>query len=249
MMRAGASSGGRDKERDEGPDWLGHECRENFRRNCDALEPRAPELVRQLRSCPVPAAAAIHAEKSRDGHWVLFSQGKPLYSRYRPLEECKKWIAKDLRSETNAAIFAGFGLAYQIEELLRHRSRAVILVAEPSYALFKAALCLRDLRHLLRNPKFFCSVGPEANIELYLHHFSERNFQFYQLQSLYHHSKEFYQPLQRRILNLLSRFRVNTNTLNRFGQLWVQNIAMNLHALTGAADAGIFYRQFCGLPF
>ena len=194
-------------------------------------------------------AAAINVQKSRDGNWVLVFRGKPLYSRYKPLEECKKWIAKDLRKETNSAIFAGFGLGYQIEELLSHRSRALILVVESSYALFKAALCLRDLGHLLSNPKFFCSVGPTANLELYLHHFSERSFQFYQLQALYNCQHSFYQPLQRRILSLLSRFRINANTLNRFGPLWIKNIAMNLCELASASDAAVFYQRFEGLSF
>ncbi|WGK68789.1 DUF115 domain-containing protein [Candidatus Haliotispira prima] len=194
-------------------------------------------------------AAAISVRRSRDGHWVLHFRDKPLYSRYRPLEECRKWIEKDLRKETNAAIFAGFGLGYQIEELLRHRSKALILLVEPGYALFKAALCLRDLSGLLSNTCFFCSVGPAANLELYLHHFSERNFQFYQLQALYNCQHKFYQPLQRRIFNLLSRFRINTNTLNRFGRLWVRNMAMNLRYVADTADVAVFYQRFRGLPF
>ena len=261
------------------PNWQSGEFLANFEHNCRVLRPRAPELVQQLEACPFPPvvceaslsqnvqaqnvqtmatspadlmaveAAAISAQLSRDGHWVLHFQNKPLYSRYKPLEECKKWIAKELHKDTNSAIFAGFGLGYQIDEFLNCRSKALILLVESSYALFKAALCLRPLEHLLGNPKFFCSVGPAANLELYLHHFSERNFQFYQLQSLFRCHNSFYQPLQRRILSLLSRFRINTNTLNRFGQLWVKNIAMNLSSAATAADAGFFYRHFEGLPF
>ncbi len=244
-------------------DWQGPLSLHQFRRNCEALRPRAAELVQRLEDCPFPGspsadalsshmaeqAAHISAAQSRDGNWVLYFQGKPLYSRYRPLEECRKWIEKDLRKETNAAIFAGFGLGYQLEELLSHRSKALILLVEPSYALFKAALCLRELSTLLSNPQFFCSVGPAANLERYLHHFSERSFQFYQLQALYNSQHSFYQPLQRRILSLLSRFRINTNTLNRFGQLWVKNICMNLRYVARANDAAIFYRRFQGLPF
>ena len=257
------------------PDWQSEVFLANFEHNCKVLRLRAPELVQQLKACPFPPstsgsnssqntqastatspadlmaveAASISVQLSRDGHWVLHFQNKPLYSRYRPIEECKKWIGKDLHKDTNSAIFAGFGLGYQIDEFLSCRSKALILVVESSYALFKAALCLRPLEHLLGNPKFFCSVGPAANLELYLHHFSERNFQFYQLQSLFRFQSSFYQPLQRRILSLLSRFRINTNTLNRFGQLWVKNIAMNLSSAANAADAVFFIGVLKGCLF
>ena len=272
------------------PDWQGAECLANFQANCEALRPRAPELVQQLKICPFPQSSlaqpiysqfrdrpdiqaknqkenspanppnsarslmnteanTISAQRSRDGHWILCFQNKPIYSRYKPLDEALRWVEKDLRAETNGVIFAGFGLAYQIDNLLNKRSRALILVVESSYALFKAALCLRDLSYLFSNPCFFCTVGPEANLELYLHYFSERQFQFYQLQALYHSQPNFYRPLQQRILSLLSRFRINANTLNRFGQLWVRNIAMNLHFIAGAVDAGIFYSRFQNLPF
>ena len=192
---------------------------------------------------------AIHAEQSRDGNWLLCYEGKPLYSRYRPLEDSRRWMEGELRKSTNAVIFAGLGLGYQIEALLRLRSKALVLLVEPSYALFKAALCLRDLSEILASPHFFCSVGPKAHIDHYLYHFSERCFQLYQLQPLYRAKRDFYLPLQRRILSLLNRFRVNANTLNRFGRLWVQNIALNLRHIATASDAQIFYRQFEGLPF
>lgn len=219
-----------------------------YQQNLALVQQRDARLAKALEACVVEEED-IRAELSKDGNANLILQGKPLYSRYRPHEESQRWVKKELREECNAAIFAGFGLAYQIEVFRQERSKGVIILVENNLALFKAALMLRDLSALLSDPYLFWSVGEKASADGLLYRYSDRKFQFFQMQALYNLEDQFYKNLQKRVLSLLNRFRINNNTLNRFGKLWVKNIAMNLPYLQKSSDAGIFFKKFSKFPF
>ena len=91
-----------------------------------------------------------------------------LHSRYKPLAEADQWAASLPVDDKYVAVVAGFGLGYHVRALFaRLPADAILVVAEPSIALIRAAFENVDCSAMLATGRvmFFTTAARSAVVE------------------------------------------------------------------------------------
>jgi len=139
-----------------------------------ALASVNPELANRLNSAALAAADIIQTRAGVPSIRLKNAGGRPftLHSTVNPLREAERLVESQYKQNSNSCMVYGFGLGYHVDFLLdKLPKNSSILVVEPQISIFKLALTLRDLRHLLSNPNVFWAVGEkESEIPAYFGH-------------------------------------------------------------------------------
>lgn len=221
---------------------------EVLKTNLRALKATHPALAQALVSPDVPEAGALEFLPSRRGPVTVKYQNTLLHSRFDPLKEAQRLVARDLPSEGACLILFGLGAGYLLEAVMKSRPADPVILADPDIPFLKSLLSRRDLSVLLGSPRLhlFTDPRPDQIIPL-LERYYGRPFRLIRLRPVFALNQEYYQALEGRINTYLSRKEVNHNTLKRFGSLWMRNLAANLPVLAGAPGIapleGLFRNQ------
>ena len=134
--------------------------------NKQAIARFNPDLATRLNSVEPAAAEVIETEVGVLSARLLDAGGRPftLHSTVNPLREAQRLVESQYKKNCNTCIVYGFGLGYHVDLLLEKLpENSSVLVVEPQISIFKLALVLRDLRHLLENPNIFWAVGEKEH--------------------------------------------------------------------------------------
>ncbi len=218
-----------------------------FEGNLRRLSLRYPELAR--------AVAAVEADA--DAVMVPTPRGTPsasvggtlLHSRYDPAREATQQVDREVPPGTTAAIILGFGLGYAARALRERHPALPILVVEASLGLFRFALETMDFGSMLEDPALSLQVGgrPEA-IASRLQDLPLARPAYLRLRPAMGRESAWYRGAEEVIQSWLLRREINTNTLKRFGRLWVRNLARNLPALGCRPGVQELHDLFRGIP-
>jgi hypothetical protein len=145
--------------------------RELYVRNMSALWRWDPKLALAIEAVHPADLPAI--EQSREGGVtarIPIDGGKSIYlhSRYRPTQEAAQWVASLPLDDKYVVIVGGFGLGHHVRALFdRLPSDAIIVVAEPSIPILRAAMESVDLAELLSSGRclFFTSTNRSELVE------------------------------------------------------------------------------------
>src|SRR5262245_44846260 len=129
-----------------------------FHSNLAALQRSNPPLAAALRAEPAPQGVEI-LTAPRGGLTLRF-QGRSMHSPFAPGSEMAPAIEQALASDPDWVFGFGLGLGYGLETL-RRRSRARIVVLEPSLPILRAVLQRVDLSGLLKDERVLVIHRPE----------------------------------------------------------------------------------------
>lgn len=172
-----------------------------------------------------------------------------LHSRYDPVREAQRLVREGMPPAVSLGLFYGFGLGYLVESFVQAHPHTPVAVVEPEPGLFGRALAARDLRALLARPEIHWLLGgrPEQAL-LELEKLPLGAVQVVRLRPVYDRHAAFYEALDGLLQNAIARREVNTNTLRRFGRLWVRNLLANLDPLLACPGVAALEGRLAGLP-
>jgi hypothetical protein len=168
-----------------------------------------------------------------------------LHSRYDPRRDAAVQVEKEIDPAATAVIILGFGLGYGTEAARARFPGLPLLVFEPNIEVFRAALSGRDLSTLLADRGIILHVGgtPESLAPL-LESLPLAKPGFLRLRPALENDPAAYRAAEEVVHSWLLRRDININTLNRFGRLWVRNLARNMRSFREypgiASLAGLF---------
>lgn len=222
-------------------------------RNWQALRLLLPEKRLALLE---DVAATGEAKLARSGEPTLVADGPSgklhLHSAYNPRAEAARW-ADELDSQGwEVAVIFGFGLGYHLEELLDRNPGGRIIVVEPLPSVFKYALAVRDLTHLLerRLDLVLASDATEAAAELFKLLYSSLHAR----QALFawppylRLAPGYWESVQHGVGDLVRQALVNLATNRAWSLAWLDNFFANL--IESAEDPAVscLLPHFAGRP-
>jgi hypothetical protein len=175
--------------------------------------------------------------------------GRYIHSARDPLREARRAVRGEEVRQSQLCVFLGFGLGYHVEAFLEEDEDRSAVIVEKEPALFLQALEHRDLRSLFSSGRVNLLLDTDARDILPLLGASGRSrTAVFDVAGRTGRNREYYEQVGETVRNHRSRGEVNSSTLDRFGKLWVRNLAHNVPLLPYAEDAGKLQRLFEGMP-
>ncbi|MEW5817638.1 MAG: 6-hydroxymethylpterin diphosphokinase MptE-like protein, partial [Spirochaetota bacterium] len=210
---------------------------EFFKKNLDAFIFHYPKL-KPLLLKDYPSIPDMEIIATPSGMPSARYRGIYIHSGHDPMREAFRLIRIETKQGIHCCIFAGFGLGYYIEVFIKLFPDVPFVVVEPDISMFLQAFTGRNLIPLLTNERGSYLLGsePEALLEL-LDLMEGTKIQIIKLRALYDKNKDYFDRLDTVLVSFFSRKEINSNTLKRFGKLWVRNLIRNMRLL--AISGGI----------
>jgi hypothetical protein len=171
------------------------------------------------------------------------------HSRYDPRKDALAAVKREIGPDATAVIIIGFGLGYGAQAARRSHPRLPLLVVEPDREVFRAAMASRDLRELLSDPgvTLFLDARPEG-LPRVLESLPLARPAFLRLRPAIQRRPLPYRAAEEVLQSWLLRKDINTNTLARFGRLWVRNLCRNMRTFAESPGVGSLAGLFDGIP-
>jgi hypothetical protein len=191
----------------------------------------------------------VRLEATPSGHPTATLDGIFLHSRYDPWRDAAVQVEKEIDPAATAIVILGFGLGYGTEAARARFPDLPLLVVEPNTEVFRAALSGRDLSLLLSDRSVFLHVGstPETLAPL-LESLPLAKPGFLRLRPALENDPAAYRAAEEVVRSWLLRRDININTLNRFGRLWVRNLARNMRSFLEYPGVASLEDVFKGIP-
>ncbi|MDC7218574.1 MAG: DUF115 domain-containing protein [Spirochaetales bacterium] len=174
--------------------------------------------------------------------------GISLCSRHDPRREGER-IAANRDRQARAALFLGFGMGYQVEAYLEATEEIPLIVVEKEAELFQEVCRHRDFTALAESGRvFFFPGGEPEDLTSFFREKQISRFDIIPHGTLFTKDRDYYEEVRKVAHRWLDRREINMNTLNRFGRLWVRNLAANLPLLARGEALSRLKDQFSDLP-
>jgi hypothetical protein len=188
-------------------------------------------------------------ETARSGDPTVFINGKALHSRFDPVREAEKTAASVPR-EAAIVVLGGLGLGYVAEALLRSAPHRQLIIAEADEGMPARVAALRDIRSILESPYTSIVSGGDPDAVKNLLRGGPAGSMIHLL--VWKPSEElaieWYSGLRSAVEETVRRRQVNARTLEKFGRLWVRNLAANTSILHKALSLTPWKNRFSGIP-
>ncbi len=223
-----------------------------FERNLNVLTGKYPTLEETIIHTYTPAEDVV-IEQTASGEYTARWNGKYLHSKRNPAGEAKRLVAAEITRSPAACIIVGFGLGYLAEAFVSVYPDVPCIIMEPNVPLFLRALEARDLSALFESDSLslLLDTAPEAVFPLLEHAAREAansEIKTLYVRSLYEENADYIQTVDRALRTFFARKEINTNTLKRFGKLWIRNLIRNLHLIAESRGTAELTGAFAGTP-
>jgi hypothetical protein len=216
--------------------------------NTDVLAELFPRFAEEILT-PFSPAEDAELLSTKTGFPTCKVGGRLLHSRHDPVREAERIIERNYAPEADCIVLLGFGLGYYAEACLEGYPDAHILIVEPDIPLFLASLEARDYTRLWKSARITLLLAAEpGGVTTALNALKARTCQVIALRGIYDLHADYFARIQNAVKAHVSRQQINTNTLKRFGKLWVRNLARNLTSIAGAEDIRTFQDRLEGYP-
>lgn len=219
-----------------------------FSKNIELLKQQFPSFEEQILQQYVPDRE-VKCYATSSGHPTLMYRGKYIHSRHDPLKEAKRFVETNIESRPSQCIVVGFGLGYIPEIIAEMFPETSVFIIEPNVPLFLSCLEHRDVTDLFArsNVTLLLDTEPETVLAVLQKQLFERTKLVYP-RSLYEENKDYIDRLETILQKHLSREEINSNTLARFGKVWVKNLIANLHLIAECPGIHRLSARFAGIP-
>jgi len=196
-----------------------------------------------------PASDSLVLVPTPSGCPAGILDGVSLCSRHDPAADAARRVEREVREGDTAVVILGFGLGYEAEAVLKVSPRIPLLVVEADEGLFAKAMEARDLEAVLSSGSFSFLIGrdPQALTPV-LDALPMKAVRIIRLRHTMGRDASFYAAAEGAIRSHALRREINDNTLNRFGRLWVRNLARNIPAFVSSPGIGSLEGLFSGIP-
>jgi len=202
-----------------------------------------------LLSAGVPAPTELTIIPTPSGNPTAVLAGRYLYGRRDPLRDARLHVEREVDPACTLIIIMGFGLGYHAEAARAAFPRLPVLAIEPNESAMTAALAARDLVSLLSDSQLHLHVGPQAEgVIPLLEALPTAKPCFIRLRPGEQALPAAYRAAEETVHSWLLRRDINTNTLNRFGRLWVRNLCRNMRSFLRSPGIGRLEGLFTGIP-
>ena len=188
-------------------------------------------------------------EETRSGEFTAYFNGRALHSKFDPVREAEK-AAAAIPNGTGIVVLAGLGLGYVAEAILRQAPGRPLIVAEADEEAPARAAGVRDVTALLRRPEVtLLTGGKPSDVRAFLTGGPVgASIHFLPWRPATQSNPEWYASLEAVVRETSRRRQVNANTLERFGNLWIRNLAANRSILPNAISVDAGKNAFQNIP-
>jgi hypothetical protein len=206
---------------------------------------------------PGTAAAVAAAEPDPSFELLPTPSGEPtarwrgalLHSPRDPRREARALVEREAGPEPSAGVVLGLGLGYAAEAFREAHPGVPLVVIEPDAGLVRAAAEARDLAPLAADPAVRLVIGGDAgSAAAALDGLSVERLAVLRLVAEIRHSQAAFRAAEGAVQSFQLRRQINTNTLARFGRLWVRNLSANLGTFLASPGVGELAGLFDGMP-
>jgi len=216
--------------------------------NRRALAARYPEIAHRLAKATLEQGS-VQLMDTPSGVPTAVHRGLFVHSRHDPRVEAERQVAREVEETNSAVIVLGFGLGYSVEAIRLRFPQMPILVLEPDPAMFLAALESRDLTRLFSGELIWFHVASKPEeVTLLLPALPLAKPAFLRLRPAIQSDPGWFRIAEEIVRSWLLRAEINLNTLNRFGRLWIRNLARNMRSFVDAPGISRLKDLCRGLP-
>ena len=223
-------------------------------KNRDALARHHPEALRLLEQADgagggAHAAARVQVMQTPSGVPTITVDGLLYHSRYDPGKEAAAAVGREVDQQATAVLILGFGLGYGAEAARKAFPRLPLVILEPDTEVFHAALSYRDLSGLLSGEgvSLYLDGAPDG-LPRVLESLPLARPAVVRLRPAFQKNPLSYRAAEEMVQSWLLRKDINTNTLARFGRLWVRNLCRNMRSFADSPGIGSLAGMFDGVP-
>ena len=188
-------------------------------------------------------------EETRSGNMTAFLDGFAIHSRFNPVSEAEK-AAAGIPPGVGIVVLAGFGLGYVAEAIIESAPGRPLVIAEADESALIQASEARDIEALLKRPEIRLLVGgdPRHVCSFLAEGPPGAPIHFMPWCPAMRTNPEWYTKLEQAVNTTAKRRQVNAHTLERFGHLWVRNLAANRTVLPMSISIDAVKDAFKGMP-
>lgn len=210
--------------------------------NVEVLRSERPELYEHFVAVNLAeeeTKASTEATKSGLPNLSIARQdvSGTFYSRYQPLVEAERWASGFADVKAEAIAFLGLGLGYHIRALRQAvGSEKKIVVIEPSWSVFAAALETVDLTDLFKDENLFFLI--ESNIKELARrtawHISDSvlfNAEWIEWPAFRRMHGDLMEEFAKVMSQSMKNIRLDQNTMIYFQRYWPRNMLRNLSTI------------------
>ncbi|SHJ66614.1 motility associated factor glycosyltransferase family protein [Paramaledivibacter caminithermalis] len=230
---------------------------EIYKKNLEILKTKYPHIYERIIN-EKESKIDVTVDESKDGnkYMIINSQNKKMYinSRYKPLDEARKWSGSIAIKEKSKIVLIGFGLGYRIKELIsRLTSKSFLIVLEPSLKVFTEAIKNIDCSDIFLNNRLLLLVNEDIEniretMARYINSYNLNNISTIIMPNylnIFNQTIDGYIDL---IKNKLTDERLNQNTILKQGLMWYTNFMNNIPFICGSVNLKSFIGKFKGKP-
>ena len=198
--------------------------------NLNLFKERFPALAANLTSETSPD---LILEEAKNGSMTAKSGSLMLHSKYNPEREADTLVESFDSSKHENAVFLGFGLGYGPAALAKKNPQATIILIEKDSKRFFSALNAMDWTPIFKHQKIILIL--EANVEEVASVISKCKTdatKVFKSKAHVAHNDSYFQAIENALIQNSQKEEINTNTLEKFAKLWLNNSCRNLDYLT-----------------
>jgi len=215
-----------------------------FASNLAALSIRSKELSDILYNIePV----SLEASTARNGEATARAGQRWLHSSYNPSLEASRLADEAMATGPDLVVVLGLGLGYAARAVLASGGKVAAIEVDPAW--LASLFHLVDMTDLLGDTRFSLVLCPAGDgLAAYLELVNPRSIAVIDNKT----TLGTYADAAARLHEQLDRFSrkdaINQATLERFGRLWVRNIARNIRPAAGLPGVAGIAGMFAGVP-
>ncbi|MBP3889438.1 MAG: motility associated factor glycosyltransferase family protein [Cellulosilyticum sp.] len=187
----------------------------------------------------------IEKAKKEEAYTLLFESEKKkkyILSRYTPLQEAKDSLPSDLGNKETIWIFYGFAFGYVIEEVLKLcGEQTKIIVIEPEQQLLDDQIKAvnKEAWYKRENITFYTGYEQESLTRLFgevIPSSEINNFKIISKVGYLEYYAAYYKAVNIILDEVTTNVLVQSNTMERFGSLFLTNVLKNRYAIQEGYD-------------
>lgn len=182
---------------------------------------------------------------AKNGAITASENSLAIHSSYNPQREAEKTAETNATSQKEIFIFAGIGLGYLPQAFAKNFPQKTFIILEPDARYFFAAMACLDFSEIFKIENLLLLIGASAEqaAALVENAGGFENAQVFLTNAQVFHAQKYFENFFALENQNTQKAQANTNTLERFGTLWLKNSARNLQEMQRLCGVNIFFGE------